>query len=107
MVKAMITNKKSVFYGIALLIFIIIVVTIYKTVNVHYDKLNDVINNKIIEAAKRCYYEEMCLNEKILLKDLYELNYIEKVSNPVTKEYFKEESYVLRNGSKFSFVPSN
>ena len=42
--------------------------------------------------------------EKITLAFLYSHNYLDKVSNPVTKEYYNEESYVERNGNQFKFI---
>lgn len=96
------TNKITIIFTCISILLIISIPTIYKVVEKHNNDLYVVVENKIIEAAKNCYYDEKCLNEKILLKDLYDLKYLEEVSNPVTKEYYNENSYVERNNLKFT-----
>lgn len=99
------TNKITIIGSIIAVLLIITIPTIYKVVKNHQKNLYRVVEEKIISGAKKCYYEEKCLEEKITLKDLYALNYVEKVSNPITKEYYNEESYVERKESDFKFVP--
>ena len=70
----------------------------------HNDVLYKVVEDKIIGAAKKCYYEEQCPNKKIYLKDLYNLEYLEEISDPITKEYYNVESYVVRDNINFAFV---
>lgn len=97
-------NKITIIVSVIIIVLIIGIPTIYKVVKTHNDNLYQVIENKIIEAAKKCYYEEKCVNEKIYLKDLYNMDYLEEVSNPVTKEYYNEESYVIRENINFEFI---
>ena len=78
--------------------------TVYKVVNNYNNNLYRVIDSKIINSAKKCYYEEVCKENKITLAKLYKLKYLEKVSNPVTKEHYNEESYVKVNKNKFEFI---
>ena len=104
MVKDMNTNKLTIIGSIIAILLIVLIPTVYKVVKNHQDNLYQVIEEKIISSAKKCYFEEKCLNENITLKELYELNYLEKISNPITKEYYNEESYIKREGNQFNFV---
>lgn len=98
------TNKITIITTIIALILIIGIPTIYKVVTSHDNHLQSVVNKKVIEKAEECYYSDKCENEKIYLKDLYALNMLEQVSNPITKEYYNESSYVLVKDNKFTFV---
>lgn len=98
------TNKSTIVFTCISIILIISIPTIYKVVKKHNNNLYKVTENKIIEAAKRCFYEEKCLDEKIYLRDLYNLKFLEQVNNPITKEYYNENSYIERNNSKFTFI---
>lgn len=97
------TNKITVIGSIIIILVIISIPTVYKVVKTHQENLYQVVEEKIIEGAKKCFYEEKCSEEKITLKMLYDLNYLEKISDPITKEYYNEESYVERKNTKFSF----
>jgi len=99
------TNKVTVIGSTIVILLIILIPTVYKVIKNHQDNLYQVVEEKIINGAKKCYYEEKCLNEKITLKELYELNYLGEVNNPITKEYYNEESYVERKKSEFKFIP--
>jgi len=98
-------NKITITGSIIAIFFIITIPTVYKVVKNHQDNLYHVIEDKIINSAKKCYYEENCKNEKITLNELYALNYLEKVSNPITKEYYNEKSFVEKKESDFKFIP--
>lgn len=104
MEKAMNTNKMTIIGSIIAILLIVLIPTIYKVIKNHYDNLYQVVEEKIISSAKKCYYEEKCLDENITLKELYALDYLEKVSNPISKEYYNEESYIKRAGNDFRFV---
>jgi len=99
------TNKVTVIGSTIVILLIILIPTVYKVIKNHQDNLYQVVEEKIINGAKKCYYEEKCLNEKNKLKELYELNYLGEVNNPITKEYYNEESYVERKKSEFKFIP--
>lgn len=99
----MTTNRITIIGSIIAIIMIISIPTIYKVVKNHHNNLISVVEDKVIEAAKKCYFEEKCIDNKIYLKDLYNLKYLEKVSNPITKEYYNENSYVLREDNNFTF----
>ena len=69
-------------------------ITTYKIVSNHNEKVLLVESKAIIEQAKKC----------ITLKKLYELNYLDKQVNEVTKEYYNEESYVKYDDGKYVFI---
>ena len=81
--------------------------TKYKEVNEHNDKLITVKEKEIIEKAKTCINEKKCLTEKITLKTLYDLGYLEKQVNPITKEYYNEESYITLKNKEYVFIEIN
>lgn len=98
------TNKITIIGSIIIIIILISIPTIYKVIKNHNDTLNEVVLKEIIESAKKCYAEEVCVNDKITLKELYDNDYLEKVSNPITKEYYNESSYVKRTDNSYEFV---
>ena len=60
----------------------------------HEDKLLKVTELRIKNAAKQCYLEGTCKEEKITLAFLYEKKYLDVQINPVTKKYYNESSTV-------------
>lgn len=103
MERIMNTNK-IVTISVVVIVALITIPTIYKAYQKYEDNLYDTVEKKVIESAEKCYYESICQEEKITLAFLYSHNYLDKVSNPVTKEYYNEESYVERNGNQFKFI---
>lgn len=97
-------NKTIIYITVVALVLIILIPTIYTIVKKHNDRLINVTYKRIEEAAKDCYLKGVCLDEKITLKQLYENKYLEKESDPITKEYYNEESYVERKDKKFKFI---
>lgn len=98
------TNKITIMGSIIAIILIIGIPTTYKVIKNHQDNLLKSVESKIINAAKKCYFEEKCKNDKIYLKNLYELEYLDKVSNPITKEFYNEDCFVEIKDSTFSFI---
>lgn len=85
-------------------IFIIICVPAIIKVNNNYKKnLYNSVVDKIIINTKKCYNDKKCIEEKITLKELYELKYLSNLTNPVTKEYFNEKSYVIKKDNNYVF----
>jgi len=99
----MTTNKITIIGSIIVVLLVISIPTIYKVVKSHQDNLYQVVEEKIITAAKKCYYDKKCKEEKIYLENLYDLEYLDQVSNPITKENYNVKSYVLVNNNKFEF----
>ena len=63
-----------------------------------------VVEEKIIKYAQDCYYDDICQDDKITLKFLYDNYHLEKITDPVTKEYYNENSFVQRENLNFTFV---
>ena len=81
----MTTNKITIIGSIIVVLLVISIPTIYKVVKSHQDNLYQVVE------------------EKIYLENLYDLEYLDQVSNPITKENYNVKSYVLVNNNKFEF----
>lgn len=97
------TNKVITISSVVIIILLIAVPTIYKVYTKYQKDLYDTVEKKIIEATKKCYYANECVEEKITLQFLYDHNYLEKVSDPVTKEYYNTESYIEIKDNTFKF----
>ena len=100
-------TKWIIYITIFAILLIIIIPTTYTILKRHNDRLIAVSHKRIEEAARDCYLEEKCMEDKIMLKQLYEQKYLEKESNPITKEYYNENSYVKREGNKYIFMEVN
>ena len=98
-------NKIFISLAIVLIFGFIIGVTAFKVISDHNEKILIVESKYIISKAKKCYYDDICTNDKITLQELYDNNYLEKQVNNVTKEYYNSESYVIKNGNDFEFIP--
>ncbi len=97
---------KRIVIGISLAIIIGLIsgVTMYKVVNEHNDKLLMVEEKYIIEKTRECVNKKICVGDKFTLKELYEMEIMDKQVNRVTKEYYSEESYVEVEGNNYKFV---
>lgn len=100
----MTTNKITIYGTIIIIILILGIPTTYKVIQNHNTKLIEATESKIIEAGKKCYFDGTCEEDKITLKTLYDLNYLDKISNPITKEYYNENSYILIKDKTFTFI---
>ena len=98
------TNKIIIISSIVVIILLLTIPTVYKVVTTHYEHLYESTYDKIIDSAKKCYYDSVCQEDKITLKMLYENNYLTTVNNPVTKEIYNENSYVKKEDKEFIFV---
>lgn len=100
------TNKIVIYVTIIAVIIIVGCPTFYKVMKENHRKLYIVTNKLVIEAAERCYYENVCDSNQITLKDLYDNNYLEdSVIDPVTKIVYDEMSYVEINEKDSTFFP--
>lgn len=97
-------NKKIIYFTIILLLLLILIPTIYKVVKNHENALYEVSNKKVIETAITCKNKGFCTKEKITLKQLYELEMLKEVNDPVTKQIYNEESYVIKKGNTYKFI---
>lgn len=97
-------NKWIISATIIIIFGLIIGVTSFKVVNKHNDKLLLVEEKYIIEKAKKCKMEKKCNNDNITLKELYDLKYLEKQVNPVSKEYYSLDAYVTLRNNEYVFI---
>ncbi len=97
--------NKFIISGTIVIVFgLIIGATSFKVVKDHQDKLILVEEKYIIGQAKNCINEKKCTDEKVTLKTLYDLDYLNKQVNPVTKEYYSEDAYVTCKNNEYIFV---
>ena len=96
--------KKISFLLIIASLFLISAFTAYKVVTQHNHNIMLVSEKRIVEAAKRCLNEDNCEGNKITLAMLYTQKYLEQEINPLTKEIYNENSYVLVDENKFIIV---
>ena len=97
-------NKIIINITIIGIFFIVLIPTLYLITKEHNARLRDVSNKRITEAAKNCYLKEKCKNSQITLKELYEKGFLKKESNPITKEFYNELSYVTVQNKEYKFV---
>ncbi len=96
--------KKISISLIILSFFLVAAFTTYKVVTKHQKNLLLVSEKRIVEAAKKCQWEEKCPQDKVLLKELYANNYLEQEINPLTKEIYNDNSYVLKKEDTYQFI---
>ena len=89
--------------SLSILLAIIVIPSIIKVNNRHNEKLIRVVESKIKQKALDCFYEEDC-SEEITLKELYDKKYLEKMANPISKEYYNNKSYVLIQENIVEFI---
>ena len=86
--------KRIIILTIIIILLIIGGTTAYKVINKHHQELMLVSTKRIEEAALKCYNEKRCTDTKITLSLLYELKYLNREADPITKEYYNEDSYI-------------
>ena len=59
-----------------------------------------VITNKIKDSANRCWNTDNCINNKVYIKELYNMGFLKQIVNPKTKEYISEESYAIKENNE-------
>lgn len=97
-------KNKIITYTFFIILGMIVVPTIYKIYTNHNNNLIKVVEEEFKYQAKKCYKESIC-NSKVLLKDLYDNKYIEeKLTNPLNKKYYEEDSYVDLNTNEIKLI---
>ena len=86
-------NKIMIYIALIALILATIISSVLQANNRHKDNLYKSMNLKVIEAAKKCINDEICVGEKVFVKELYDNKYLEEVTNPYTKKTLNENSY--------------
>lgn len=98
------SDIKTVTLTIFIILGMIILPTIYKVVKDHNDKLYLVSENEFYFQANRCFKSDICTDNKVTLKELYDNKYIEEeLYNPVSKKYYSDESFVLIDKKEIHF----
>ena len=90
--------------SLIILLLVIVVPGILKVNKRHNDRLLYAVTTKIKEKGEVCYYNKDCSNLTITLKELYELKYLEEIANPITKEYYNENSYIIIHDHETEFI---
>jgi len=99
------SNKKVITLTVFIILGMIIVPTIYKVYKTHENRLLLVVKKEFEYQATKCYREEKCPNNKVTLKELYDLGYLkERLVEPSTKKYYNEESYFDVNTKEINLV---
>lgn len=94
MVRIMGKNKLWIYFTIVVIVLLIAIPSTYKVITKHNERMLKNTTQKIIEAAKDCYYNNSCVNNEITLEELYEKTGLSIMNNPVTKKIYNEKSYV-------------
>lgn len=97
-------NKIIIYVTISLSVLLVLCPTIYKVVKKHKADLYDVTNKKVIESAITCKNKNICQNDKITLKELYDNNLLDEVCDPITKQIYNDNSYVIFQNNQYVFV---
>lgn len=100
-------NRKIILGTFLIIILLIGGFTTYKVIKGHNDRLLLVSEKYIIEKAKKCYDRKICVNDIVTLKELYDLEFLDIQVNPVTKEYYKDLSYIKKEENNYSFIIVN
>ncbi len=88
-------NKKIIILTIFMVIGMVIGASVYKIYQKHNDNLILVVQKEFLYNAKNCYNASECKNKVVSLKDLYDNKFMsDKLTNPITKKYYSEDSYV-------------
>ena len=97
-------NKKWILGTLVVLVLSFGMYISYSVIKEYRNNLILVTEKRIVEAAKKCFDEEKCLQYPITLKDLYRFSYLEQEIHPLTKEIYNEESYVINKNGKLEFI---
>lgn len=98
------TKNKTLIYISLIIVFSAIIITTFLKVNqIHESRMLEVTTKKIVDTAKKCYYNNSCVNNQITLNELYDKMGLQLQTNPVTKKVYNENSYVVVN-ENFKFV---
>ena len=81
--------------GTIIIIALMITIPTYNNVKKdHEEKMITATKMEISKAAKDCFLDNKCSGSSTTLGELYEKGYLEKQVNPVTKEYYKDDSVI-------------
>lgn len=93
-------NRIIVFITIIIIVLVIGIPTVINVKKDHEDKLLKVTEYKISEMAKKCFLDEKCEGNQTTLQQLYDLNYLNKQVNPISKKYYNSSSIIKYENKK-------
>jgi len=94
-------NNKFIIYVTIIALILILGIPTYLKVNNNYQKrVILTLENKIKVKAIQCWNEKKCLESTVYLRDLYKLEYLDTLINPITKKAINEASYVSKDNDK-------
>ncbi len=93
----------SLITGLSILL-ILFIPTTYKVIKDHQNKLYAVVEKEIIEAAKNCWNKGVCEKDEITLKELYDLKYLKKQVDPITKKVYDYNSKIIKKNEKIELL---
>ncbi len=95
-------NKICIITTLICLILMLTVPALLKVNNDHRKHLYNCVIDEVKIAALKCYYEDNCSNV-ITLQELYDLKYLETISNPLTKEIYSASTTIEIKGNTAVF----
>ncbi len=93
-------NRFIIYVTIIALILILGIPTYLKVNNKYKERVILTLENKIKVKAIQCWNEKKCTNNIVYLKDLYNLDYLDTLTNPITKKAVNSSSYVEKKDDK-------
>lgn len=99
-------NKLWIYFTCLSILLLIGIPSTYKVITQHNTRMLKYTTQKIIEAAKDCYYNNSCVGEEITLEEIYEKTGLVEMHNPVTKKIYNKKSYVSVKDN-FQFIEIN
>lgn len=99
--------KKIIFSLFLILLGVICGLTSYKVIKENNEKKLLVSEKRIIAAAQKCWETAKCEGNKVTLEKLYAEDLLKEEINPVTKEIYNVNSYVLKTDNNYQFKTVN
>ena len=65
-------NKIIIYTSLLIIVSVVLITSGIKVSKIHDNRLLEVTTNKIVDTAKKCYYNNSCIDDKITLNELYE-----------------------------------
>lgn len=98
------SKTKIIVLTLLISFFSVFSLTLWKVQKKHQDALVLVVEKRIIEAAEDCLRNDDCQRTPITLQKLITEGYLKEEVNPITKMYYKHDSYVDLKDNQYIFV---